>query len=87
TALHYACAMGNLEVAKLLLTQDGINPNIKENQNGLTPLHLAVKNHINIVRLLLLHPDINPNIFNSKGETALHLAVKNSCEDMLTLLL
>eukprot|EP00040_Diaphanoeca_grandis_P005922 m.35124 g.35124 ORF g.35124 m.35124 type:complete len:357 (+) comp17087_c0_seq1:238-1308(+) len=41
TLLHVACCNGYVDVVQLLLDQDTINPNVKD-ENGNTPLHTAV---------------------------------------------
>ncbi len=47
TALHYACAGGNLEVAKYILEQNVFNINVKDRW-GQTPLYFACKKTTNI---------------------------------------
>ncbi|MBN8828087.1 MAG: ankyrin repeat domain-containing protein [Sphingobacteriia bacterium] len=52
----------------------GANPNFK-NENGNTPLHIAVdKGNYNIVKLLLKYK-AHINVKNDKGETPLHLLI------------
>ena len=72
--IHCACRWNKVEVASILL-QNGAVVNSQTN-GGQTPLHLASCNDIAIATLecLLLHPDLDPALVNSKGETALDLA-------------
>jgi uncharacterized protein len=51
-------------------------PNVA-NSDGDTPLHLAVKDKIDAIDLLLDH-GVNPNVGNSDGDTPLHLAVRHN---------
>jgi ankyrin repeat protein/Mg-chelatase subunit ChlD len=56
TALHLACFYGRLAAAKTLIDL-GANVLSQTTIHGYTPLHLAIKHgHIDIVRLLLVHP-------------------------------
>nr|CAH7726410.1 unnamed protein product [Callosobruchus chinensis] len=59
---------------KELLTQvDNIN-DTDYNDNGNTPLHVAVsKRHLDIVKLLLSTRDINPKAKNNRGQTPLDI--------------
>jgi hypothetical protein len=47
--------------------------------NGFTALHIACsRNHLPIVKALLLHPQVNVNIRNSAGDNPLHIACKSN---------
>ncbi|EJK63124.1 hypothetical protein THAOC_16235, partial [Thalassiosira oceanica] len=72
TPLHIAVQCGNIEIAKILLTNDAVAVNAQD-QMGNTPLHYA---HEATMALLLLDGGVNANIPNSSGLCALHLAVK-----------
>lgn len=58
------------EVVRLLLTVPGIEVNGPK-FSRCTPLHNAVKaNRVKVVKMLLNHPDVDPNLVDSWGETA-----------------
>lgn len=74
--LHCACCWNNVECAQLLIANGAdINAKSKGDQ---TPLHLASASSHNspALQLLLLHPDINPHLVNSSGDTAEQIATR-----------
>ena len=77
--------MEKIEQIKLLLKK-GADPNIT-NDDGLSPLHVAVnKQNISIVKLLLKY-GANPNIKSKLyHQTPLHLAIKNNAYPIFLLL-
>lgn len=85
TPLHYACMYGKDDVVEQLLQYPKINVNAKQKHNkyNTTPLHCAVSYHlgiktgINMVRKLLLHPDIIFHVKNHYNETALDIVNKH----------
>lgn len=83
-ALSRAAAYGHNDVVKLLLKQDGININSREN---VPLLRAAASNHSKIIEEFLIEPSVEINIQNSSGLTALFAAAKNGCLDALNLLL
>ena len=73
TPLHYAVITGCEEVVKLLNCK--YNTNITNNE-GHTPLHVAVKREESKMAVILLnHSQRNPNIQDLTGNTALHIAI------------
>jgi ankyrin repeat protein len=42
TPLHYASALGNVEICELLIERGGANPHLKTSLTGLTAFHIAV---------------------------------------------
>jgi ankyrin repeat protein len=72
--LHSACYWNNTECAELLISSGAdINAKSKGDQ---TPLHLLSSSSHNspALQLFLLHPDTNPHMVNSSGDTANQLA-------------
>ena len=76
TPLFWACTNGYLELVELLLKKDNIDPNVRENCQGRTPLanvchyYNLICNRMHavaIVRLLLSHPDTDPNPVDNDG--------------------
>lgn len=72
--LHSACCWNNVECAMVLIANGAdINARSKGDQ---TPLHLVSASSHNspTLQLLLLHPDTNPRLVNSSGDTAEQVA-------------
>ena len=70
--LHYAAALGNVEIAQLLLQFPGIDIDVRD-KFGNSPLFWAIYNgHSNMVSFLL-HSGCNPDVPNYSCETLLHL--------------
>lgn len=83
TLLYEACRNGSITMVKLLLTINGIDPNIA-NTYGETPLHRAVKSgHLEIIAELLTIA--NPNIVDNEGQTPLFWASINKCTKIVEL--
>ncbi|XP_058802338.1 ankyrin repeat domain-containing protein 49-like [Phymastichus coffea] len=75
--LHSACCWNNVDCAAVLIDHGAdVNARSKGEQ---TPLHLASASSQNspCLQLFLLHPDVNPNIKNSSGDTAYDIAKRN----------
>jgi ankyrin repeat protein len=71
TPLHEAVYQGHSRHVELLLGQQDIDLQSR-NDNGSTALHVAVKkNHFSIVDLLLAHPQIDINCRDNHGNTPL----------------
>ena len=86
TPLHYACAQGEVESAKLLI-DSGVNLNSITNYQR-TPLHLAAENnHVDVIRLLISSgAEINPRD-HQKCTPLMLAAKKNACEALRYLLI
>ena len=88
TALHLASQRGRLDFMELLLNpvnRDAI-VDIPDN-DGFTPLHLAISKVEREAADLLLKHRANIDLRNNKGQTALHLALQNDGLDILQFLL
>lgn len=84
TVLRFAINEGRFDCVRWLLIQKGINPNVKSQDSGMTPLHLAVEwNNTTIVNLLLDHECIEANTKDDDGCTALFCATACSLGALL----
>ncbi len=73
--LNYICEHGRLDIAQMLLKCRGISINEQE-RNGDTALHCAVRSgNIDLVKFLVSHPAIDPNIGDYYYNTAYHVAM------------
>ncbi|KAN0081961.1 Ankyrin repeat-containing domain protein [Elaphomyces granulatus] len=69
------------ETVDLLLEQDGIDVNARETDTGYTPLAIACLNKdTDLVRLLLSHPDTDPNAVDNDGASIFALVDSNYLE-------
>ena len=68
------------EVSSLLRDHPEINVNWRNpNLNRCTPLSAAsLSGHVEVIKLLLAHPDMNVNVKDWKGQTPLHSVVKKA---------
>lgn len=84
--LHYAVSIDKSDYVSDLIAGD---PKLASefDKDGLTPIHLAIKN--NSIRSLkeIFRQKINPNIKNSKNETPLIYAIKNKNIEAIKFLL
>ena len=86
-ALIIASQLGHIEIVKLLLTNETINVNLR-NDFGNTALILASWNeNIEIIKLLLEHETIDVNLQDKNGNTALVWASENNNIEIVKLLL
>ena len=79
TPLHNACMnnSGHLNIVRYLIGEVHCDPS-SENENGMTPLHIASRNgHLNIVRYLITEAHCNPSCENKNGMTPIHNACSN----------
>ena len=80
-------AVGGHEVVKILLGQDGVNPN-KQGSNRRTSLwSAAFYGHEEVLKTLLGRGDIDPDIPDCNGRTPLWSAVETGREEMIKMLL
>jgi ankyrin repeat protein len=87
TPLHCCCHSGNLDMCKLLLSQEDTAVHL-ENTDGNTPLHYLVRHagSVDTIQLLLARK-ADPNAKNSHAETALHYACMRGHEEIVSFLL
>ena len=87
TPLLWAAERGNEEVAKMLLTQQGINPDLAG--TGWTPLLSAAKHgHGGVVKMLLELEIVDPNRADTQyGRTSLSWAAGHGHEGIVKMLL
>lgn len=87
-ALYIACSELRTSMVEFLLHQMKFDVN-KMNANGYAPLiRMSITGHLEILQLLLKHPDIFVNLQCAKdgGNTALHFAVMGSKTDVIRML-
>ncbi|XP_051917955.1 ankyrin repeat domain-containing protein 26-like [Hippocampus zosterae] len=72
TALHLACARGNVEVVRFLMEKKA-QVNLCDNQNR-SALIKAVQEQHDLCANILLENQADPNLVDTDGNTALHLA-------------
>lgn len=84
--IHYAVVYNNIEAFELILKYStNIN---KIDIKGNTCLHLAIKQkNYDIMKKILVHPNINPNIQTNIGECPLHIAANYEDKQAIQLLL
>ncbi|KAK0077002.1 hypothetical protein PV325_004566 [Microctonus aethiopoides] len=86
TLLDIACSDGLDEFVKLLL-QFKADPNKLNIAHNRGPIHFAAESgHVNVLRVLLKEPRINPNL-EAGRETALHFAVRRNDTECVKILL
>ncbi|ETP25702.1 hypothetical protein F441_01446 [Phytophthora nicotianae CJ01A1] len=76
TCLHFATESGHVQILKFLITAAALDAD--ERTTGaqeMTPLHLAARlGRADIVRYLIVRPDVDINALDARGMTALHHA-------------
>ena len=86
TILHLLAREGEGELMKLLLANDGIRPDPKDNW-GRTPLSHAAEGYEVVVRLLLNRQDIEADSKDNDGLTPLSYAARGGYKAVVKLLL
>jgi ankyrin repeat protein len=77
--LHYACMEGHIAVATILLGS-GANAQARADEDGFTPLHIAIKSSSSdLIQLLLAH-DCGMKEKTNVGKTTLHPAEEEGNE-------
>jgi len=73
-SLFDAVVTGDLAEVRRLVVDCGVDPNVREDDKGATPLHVAAEyGYSEIVEVLLEH-GVDPNIRDKYGDTPLHYA-------------
>ncbi|CAF0808673.1 unnamed protein product [Didymodactylos carnosus] len=86
--LHDSVLLHNNELLEYLIDQ-GIDPNGVDGENQ-TPLLLAVyRSNIDVIRLLLKYPNVDPCVVKTakKGLTSLHVACEIGLDDVIPLMI
>lgn len=86
TALYLAVEIKNIEIIKLLLSNERINVNIlnKSESGNKTTLHLAVeKEYIEIIKLLLNNKEIEINIEDDQGKKPIDYTKNDTIKKLL----
>ena len=96
TALVWATKRGHDAIVKVLLGQEGVDPNIVDH-SGRTPLSWAAgpwlwprgtsEGRERVVKMLLERNDVNPDSPDKTGRTPLSWAAENGCERAVQMLL
>ncbi|KAN0072962.1 Ankyrin repeat-containing domain protein [Elaphomyces granulatus] len=74
--LMIAIDLGLVRAVESFIARDDLDPNIVDSKQGVHALAFAVQQKkVEIVRLLLQRPDINPNFVSTDGETAFTRAI------------
>jgi ankyrin repeat protein len=87
--LSWAIESGHEEMVRLLLAEDGVDPDSKDTKDGRTPLSWAAENgHEAVVKLLLEKDGVDLNYKDAEyGQTPLSWAAENGHEAVVRLLL
>ena len=76
-----------MEVVKLLVRESSCSVSTKDQQNGVTPLHLAsAKGHLEIVRFLVSCDPSLTDMADKHQRTALHYACQGGCQEVVKVL-
>lgn len=87
TALTLASSYGLRSVVKLILSK-GVEVNVRDGGLGRTPLACAVRGgHETVVKLLLTHKGVDPNLVDYSKRSPLYIAIENGNEAIAKLLL
>lgn len=85
-----ALKQGNVTRIEECLDQEAVDPNMKFalDPSSHVPLTQAIEmDRSDIVKMLIAHPKINPNIVGNEGSTPLTLAVAKCSKEMVSMIL
>ena len=85
--LHLVSELGHEKAVMLLLKEDSIDVNAKDNHDRTSLTLAAMNGHAKVVDLLLKHPGIDVNCKDDHDQAALLLAARNGYEEVVDLLL
>ena len=74
TPLHIACLAGNLQVIKLLLSNEKINTSKVDNFNRTAFYNACIVNNLEIIKYLLIDSRINAYISDNNNKSPFHIA-------------
>ncbi len=86
TILHIALIYKSIETIQEIVKKCDHSTLIFQNQQGNSPLHIAVATHINSIALKLIKKKVLLNTQNYHGDTPLHLAVRYNNHAMISAL-
>jgi ankyrin repeat domain-containing protein 50 len=87
-SLYLAARDGDKDIVELLLQRPDTQPNAHYGKCNMTPLHEAVSSgHLKVVEVLLLHPQVDVNCVDKKGQSALMCAVNEGHSGIVRALL
>lgn len=77
TVLPWAARYGHEDVVKFIVSKDGIDPDVKDNECGRTPLSWAAGNdHVAVVKLLIATSKVDIDSIDDAGQTPFSWVVK-----------
>ena len=88
--LLVAVSLGRVEALRAILSYGQVDINARGKKSNATALHIACTNSnfpFIITRLLTLHPSIDINALDEKGNTPLYMAIYRNCQSSADLLL
>jgi len=81
------CACDKLDMAKLIIDQPGMDPNLPVDKSGGNAIHLTAQCGQLEITQLLLEAGANPNIPNHRGHLPIKLAISHCHPAVVSLLL
>ena len=82
-----ACNKGSMDIIKYLITEQGCNPSLPDNEGDMAIHFACLGGHLNVVKYLVTELKCDPKSPGFKGRTPLHLACGNGHMDIIKYLL